>query len=109
MGILCGLKIYSDGVLVVGMGEIEGQKPHLNSGIEEGDMIIKINEHRISSARELVETVNMYEGDEVLVKYIRDGEEMLTTIEPARTASEEYKLGLWVRDGAARNWYSNVL
>ena len=45
--VLCGdaigAKLYTNGVLVVGMSEIEGVKPYENSGIEEGDMITKID------------------------------------------------------------------
>ena len=91
------------------MGEVEGQRPHLDSGIEEGDMIVKINGQRISSADELTEVVNRYEGEVVEIKHTRDGEELITTIEPARTVANEFKLGLWVRDGAARNWNSDIL
>ena len=48
VGKIAGLKLHTNGVLVVGMSEIEGQdkkrhKPYENTGIEEGDTIIKIN------------------------------------------------------------------
>jgi len=66
------------------MGEIEGQEPHLNSGIEEGDTIIKINGHLVETAEELIETVNIYEGNPVEIKHTRDGEELLATIQPVR-------------------------
>ena len=41
LGNSVGLKLYTSGVLVVGMTEVKGQKPYENSGIEEGDMIVK--------------------------------------------------------------------
>ncbi|MCL2383650.1 MAG: PDZ domain-containing protein [Oscillospiraceae bacterium] len=109
LGNTVGIKLYSEGVLVVGMGEIEGNKPHLDSGIEEGDMIIGINERQITNSSELVETVNMYNGNTVSVTLLRDGAEKTVDITPAKTLSNEFKLGLWVRDGAVRNWYSNIL
>ena len=37
------MKMYTEGVLVVGMSEIEGKKPYQNSGIETGDKIIEVN------------------------------------------------------------------
>ena len=47
--------MYTSGVLVVGMTEIEGNKPYENTGIEEGDRIISINEQEISNTEELIE------------------------------------------------------
>lgn len=43
LGNAIGLKLYTEGVLVVGMSEIEGKKPYENTGIEEGDRIIEVN------------------------------------------------------------------
>lgn len=58
MGNSVGLKLYTSGVLVVGMTEVQGKKPYENSGIEEGDMIIEINEEEITNTSELINTVN---------------------------------------------------
>ena len=58
LGNSVGLKLYTSGVLVVGMTEVGGQKPYENSGLEEGDMIIEINEEEITNTSELIECVN---------------------------------------------------
>lgn len=47
IGKAIGMKLYTDGVLVVGMSEIEGKRPYENTGIQEGDRIIQINENNI--------------------------------------------------------------
>jgi len=39
-------------------------------------------------------------GENIEIKYIRDGQEYSTTIVPVKTDDENYKIGLWVRDGA---------
>lgn len=101
LGNSVGLKLYTSGVLVVGMTEIEGQKPYKNSGIEEGDMIVKINEKEITCTDELINCVNNSNGEDLNIKYIRDGVEYVSNIEPIKTNTNEYKIGLWVRDGAA--------
>lgn len=101
LGNTVGLKLYASGVLVVGKTEIEGKKPYENTGIEEGDMIISINEKNITSTSELIECVNNCNGENINIKYVRNGAEYLANIEPAKTKENEYKLGLWVRDGAA--------
>ena len=109
MVILFGLKLYAEGVLVVGMSEINGKKPYENSGIEEGDRIIKVNKEEISCTAELIECVNRSDGAEVEICYVRDGKERETNISPVKTSGNEYKLGLWVRDGVARNWNYDIL
>lgn len=105
VGTSIGLKLYTNGVLVVGMSEIDSLdkkvKPYENSGIEEGDMIIEINEKQVGSTAELIQTVNSSNGQEITIKYVRDGQVAETQIEPAQTGSNEYKLGLWVRDATA--------
>lgn len=96
-----GMKLYTDGVLVVGMSEIEGQKPYENCGIEEGDRIIEIDNSKISNTNELINTVNKSNGKTVEIKYISDEDNVLTTsITPVKTGND-FKIGLWVRDAAA--------
>lgn len=103
LGNSIGLKLYTEGILVVGMSEIDGQKPYENTGIEEGDRIISVNNKIVSSTDDLVETVNSSQGKEIQIKYIKEEneEEKIVNIIPAKTNDNEYKLGLWVRDAAA--------
>lgn len=106
LGDIVGLKLYTNGVLVVGMSEISGidknkYKPYENTGILEGDMIVEINEKTITNTSELIECVNNSKGKQISVKYVRDGEILETNIKPIETSKDDYKLGLWVRDAAA--------
>lgn len=107
MGNAIGMKLYTDGVLVVGMSEIEGKKPYENSGIKEGDRIIQINANKIENTEELMEIVNNSEGNDLLIKYIRNEKTITTSITPVKSTNNQYKIGLWVRDAAAgvRNTY----
>ena len=106
VGNIAGLKLYTNGVLVVGMSEIEGidkkrYKPYENTGIKEGDTIIKINEQQINSTDELIQTVNLSEGKDIEIKYIHGEETKECSISPVKTSDSQYKIGLWVRDSAA--------
>lgn len=106
VGSIAGVKLYTQGVLVVGMSEIEGidnkrYKPYENTGIKEGDTIIQINQNQISSTDELIAKVNNSKGAKINIKYIHEEETKECSIIPVRTSSAEYKLGLWVRDSAA--------
>lgn len=106
VGSIAGLKLYTNGVLVVGMSEIYGvdnkaYKPYENSGIEEGDTIVSVNEDKITSTEDLIEKVNSSNGNEVKIEYIHQEKTVACSIKPAQTSNNEYKLGLWVRDSAA--------
>ncbi len=101
LGKAIGMKLYTAGVLVVGMSEIQGQKPYEGSGIEAGDTIIEINNIEINSTDELIECVNSSNGESIEITYISDDEEKTCSVEPVKDSDNEYKLGLWVRDAAA--------
>ena len=106
VGNIAGVKLYTNGVLVVGMSEIEGSdskkyKPYENTGIEEGDRIIKIDNKHINSTQDLIEIVNNSNGNDINLEYIHEQETKECSITPIQTSNKEYKLGLWVRDSAA--------
>ncbi len=106
VGSVAGVKLYTSGVLVVGMSEIEGKdqkkyKPYENTGIKEGDTITRINDIAITSTNELIKVVNQAQGNPVKIEYTQEEETKECSIEPVQTANNEYKLGLWVRDSAA--------
>ena len=101
MGNAIGMKLYTAGVLVVGMSEIEGKKPYENSGIKEGDRIIQINQNQIDSTDDLMQAVNKSDGNNISIKYVRDEKTITTSIKPVKNSSNEYKIGLWVRDATA--------
>lgn len=106
VGNIAGVKLYTSGVLVVGMSEIEGRdnkiyKPYENTGIKEGDTITKINNKYISSTDDLIDNVNKSNGDTIEVTYIQNEQKKECSITPVKTNENEYKIGLWVRDSAA--------
>lgn len=106
VGNTVGLKLYTSGVLVVGMSEIEGTdnkkyKPYENTGIEEGDMIIKVGENTVTCTADLLDNVNASNGESIDIIYVRNGESKETNITPIKGSDNKYKLGLWVRDAAA--------
>ena len=108
LGNAIGLKLYTKGVMVVGMSEVQGEdqnnyKPYENTGLKEGDMIVEIDDVTVTCISELIDTVNKSKGDKIEVKYVRDSDTKITNITPVKTSSSEYKLGLWVRDAQGRS------
>lgn len=106
IGTVAGVKLYTSGILVVGMSEIQGidnktHKPYENSGITEGDTIVSINNKKLSTTNDLIETVNNSKGENLSIEYLHDKSTKTCSITPVQTNNSEYKLGLWVRDSAA--------
>lgn len=106
VGQVSGLKLYTNGVLVVGMSEIKGidnqkYKPYENSGIEEGDRITKINNEEVTDTNTLINIVNKSKGENLEIEYVRKNEMKYCNITPIKYGDGSYKLGLWVRDSAA--------
>lgn len=100
-----GLRLYTSGVLVVGMSEIVGTdnktySPYKESGIKEGDMIVKVDDEAVTCTSDLISKVNECNGKELEITYVRDGNNYTTEMLPTKTEENEYKLGLWVRDAA---------
>lgn len=105
LGKAIGMKLYTKGVLVVGMSQIDTEnngkiKPYENSGIELGDTILEVNENEINNTDELIQEVNNSRGQPIKIKYLKDEQTLETSITPVKSKNE-YKIGLWVRDAAA--------
>ena len=105
IGNAIGMKLYTKGVLVVGMSQIETdknekKKPYENSGIEQGDTILEINNNIVGNTEDLIKEVEKSKGNTINIKYLRDDKTMQTDITPVKSKNT-YKIGLWVRDAAA--------
>lgn len=99
------MKLYTKGVLVVGMAQIdvgnnEKKKPYENSGIEQGDIILEVNNSQIKNTQDLIDEVNNSEGKPLTIKYSKNEQTLNTSITPIKM-NNEYKIGLWVRDATA--------
>ncbi len=101
VGKIAGIKLYTKGVLVVGMSEIEGQKPYAETNIQEGDIITNINNSEIENTTQLIECINESNGESLNITYINGGEAKECNITPVKNQSGKYQIGLWVRDSAA--------
>lgn len=101
-----GIKLTTDGVMVVGMGQIQTQQDLVNpawqAGIREGDVILSLDGQRISSKKEVSQAVEDCDGSPVEVTYRRGEEVRSCLVQPVRSSMDgQYHLGLWVRDSSA--------
>ena len=90
-----GVKIYTDGLLVVG---ISSDCPQ--NGIKTGDRIKKANNTKLVSTEQLVSIVNKHH-DSLTLNIVRNGEEKEISARAVQNEDGTYKLGVWVRDSTA--------
>ena len=105
VGKIIGLKLYTNGVLIVGMSDIEDSnkiliRPYEKSDIKEGDTILKINDNEIEDIDELQRIVNNSNGKDLILTLMRGDSILTTSIKPVQVENKEYRLGLWVKDAA---------
>lgn len=105
-GDIFGLKIYSDGVIIVGISNVEtntGQEcPAEKSGIKKGDIILEINGKKVKTSDEVSRLFQNCDGSEMTVKLLRGDTEFTTLFSPVLSNTDgKYKAGLWIRDSAA--------
>ena len=105
IGEVVGIKLYTNGVLVVGETAIENKqgekiKPYENTEIEEGDSIIAVNNTIINNTDELIKIIEDSKGEKLEITYISNEEEKKCEITPVKNQEDKYKIGLWVRDSA---------
>lgn len=106
VGEIVGIKLYTSGVLVVGTSAIEDangimRKPFESTEIKEGDSIIEINGNIVNNTNQLINAINICNGEKIEITYISEELEKKCEIQPIKNQQGEYKIGLWVRDSAA--------
>lgn len=101
-----GVKLKLDGILVIGISDVEknGQKtiPVRNSGIKPGNIITQINGKAIESIDELIDEIDNSEGKPIEIAYQSGYERSVAMISPVMSSDDKkYHIGLWVRDSTA--------
>lgn len=81
--------------------DMQKYKPYENSGLIEGDVIVEVDEKAVTCTHDLTNCINASKGENMAIKYIRDGEELNTSMQAVKASDNSYKIGLWVRDTAA--------
>lgn len=105
-GSLFGIRLYTDGVVIVGTDEVATKNSTINpskiAGLKQGDIIKKIDGQKITSNAEVSQAVQNSKG-KVLKLTVNRGEEILNVdFKPViSTTDGKYKAGLWVRDSSA--------
>ena len=101
-----GLKMFCDGVMVVGFSDIltaDGYKnPAKNAGLKIGDIVTAINGKKVQTNEDVGEIISKCRGQEITVEYLRNDTEKTAQITAVYDKNiGAYRSGMWVRDSSA--------
>lgn len=105
-GEVFGIKLYTDGVIVVGIQSVEtdgGKRtPASEAGIEAGDIIVAIDGVKVYTSNEVQAILNNNNGNDFDIQIKRGDRYRNYTLTPVYSQREGcYKAGMWVRDSTA--------
>ncbi len=105
-GDLFGVKFFTEGVMVVGLSDVESDlgiyNPASEAGINTGDVLISMDGRRVNTVEDVSEIIRTCGGKDISVEYRRASDVYNTTFKPVKSLSDgNYKSGLWVRDSTA--------
>ncbi|MBQ4546331.1 MAG: SpoIVB peptidase [Oscillospiraceae bacterium] len=101
-----GVKMFTDGVLVVDFSKISAECgnccPAEEAGLLEGDLIKKIDGGEVFTNEDVAEKIENSGGETLRITVIRNGETVSVSVTPEMLADGSgYKAGFWVRDSSA--------
>lgn len=103
-GVPFGIKLRSDGVLVINTSPVDGtdKNPASEGGIISGDVITAIDGKAVKDVESITKAVEGSGGKSLLFSIIRNGEKKQLSITPVKASDTDgYKAGLWLRDSVA--------
>lgn len=105
-GVPFGLKMFTQGVLVVGLGDVDTRRgassPARDAGLRVGDSILSIDGEEISSTTQVAAIVEQSGGHSLTLRVRRQDVEFDVQLTPVASVSEQcLKAGMWIRDSSA--------
>ena len=101
-----GLKLYADGVVIVGTEAVDTENGLVNTadkaGLKLGDIIKKVNGNEVKSNSQVSAIIEKSAGQELIFEAERNGEIFEVSFKAEFSKSEQkYKAGIWIRDSSA--------
>ena len=105
-GMPFGIKMFTDGVMVIGVTEIVSDghtvSPAKAAGIRPGDVITRINGERVASNEDVARIVAGCAGEVLELSVEREETVQELSLRPVKCdESLGYRAGMWVRDSSA--------
>lgn len=92
-----GIRLNSQGVMVVGFYEVNNVNPGNDAKMQIGDVIVKINNKQVESISEMTKLISESNNHEITLEYIRNNQSFQTKLNLV-DESGTYKTGLYVKD-----------
>lgn len=100
-----GIKMFTEGVIVVGLSDIATSEASLNpaktAGIRVGDIILSMDGKEVASNEDVGAIVSSSGGKPVDVELERSGVMQTLSLCPVKSNDGVYRAGIWVRDSSA--------
>ncbi len=104
-GNVFGIKIFTKGVMVVGISAVETSKgsicPASDAGIKLGDNIISVAGKSVSSNEDVSALIKESSGKSIDIVIWRSDKKKTVKLTPALSKDGDLKAGMWVRDSSA--------
>ncbi len=106
LGTPFGMKIYTQGVLVIDLTEVQTKQGSINpakkAGIREGDYILSVDGKEISTNEDLSEIVEASKGKQMHFVIKRNNKKIhINCCAVLSSETQSYKIGIWIRDSSA--------
>ncbi len=106
VGRAVGVKLFSDGVMVVGFSQVpaaQGESiPAKECGLREGDVITHINAAEVDTIEAVQAQLAQIGGECMSIRALREGKQIQLTAQAVKCSTDgNYKLGAWLRDSMA--------
>ena len=105
LGRAVGIKLFSDGVLVVGLSSIDTAEgpaaPGRTSGLKAGDVITHIDQTEVNTIEEVQKLVAQKRDAPMTLQVRREGADLQLSAQAVRSQAGAYQLGVWLRDSMA--------
>ncbi len=113
MGTAVGIKLFSDGVLVVGLSGVETEKgsvsPGKLSGLKAGDVITHINGSEVDTIEQVQKLLAEQGKEQLTIQAVRSNRNLQLTARAVENQQGVRQLGVWLRDSMAGigtvTWY----
>ncbi|MDY3281056.1 SpoIVB peptidase [Dysosmobacter sp.] len=99
VGHTMGIKLFSRGVLVVGL--TPGKTPARSGGLETGDVILQCNGTAVTSSEQFQTLLRSAGGESLSLQVGRNSDRTTVTVQPEQNEQGDWAIGAWIRDSMA--------
>ena len=98
-GMPIGIYIKTEGILVLGLQQIDGKNSPASCKIKAGDYILKLNAQNITTKQQFIRLLQKNGEKEVVLTLKRKNKKIKVKVQPVYSAKNKcYQIGVWIRN-----------